>query len=119
MEDSGIGEAVVADGDKRSRQRTLAVSLLAEHRLTRSVQSAAKLPTVLWCVLLVGGALTIVSACTFGTDSLKLQALQVFSLSLLISLSLVAISDIHRPFDGLIRVSDRAFRGAQQTMQAP
>jgi hypothetical protein len=95
------------------------LSLLAEHRLTRSVQSAAKLPIVLWCVLLVGGALTILSACTFGNDSLKLQALQVFSLTLLISLSLVAISDIHRPFHGLIRVSDHAFRGAQQTMQVP
>jgi hypothetical protein len=95
------------------------LSLLAEHRLTRSVQSAAKLPIVLWCVLLVGGALTILSACTFGNDSLKLQALQVFSLTLLISLSLVAISDIHRPFHGLIRVSDHTFRGAQQTMQLP
>jgi hypothetical protein len=85
------------------------LSLPAEHRLTRSLQSGDKLPTVLWCVLLAGGALTIISACTFGTDSVKLQALQVFSFSLLISLSLVAISDIHRPFHGLIRVSDHAF----------
>jgi hypothetical protein len=83
------------------------------------VQSAQKLPTVLWCVLLVGGALTIVAACTFGTDSLRLQTLQVFSFSLLVSLSLVAIADIHRPFHGVIHVSDQAFRKAQQSMQAP
>ena len=54
------------------------LSLLAQHRLTRLLQSADKLPTVLWCVLLVGGALTIAAACTFGTDSVKLQTLQVF-----------------------------------------
>ena len=95
------------------------LSVLAQHRLTRSLQSAEKLPTVLWCVLLVGGALTIVAACTFGTDSLRLQTLQVFSFSLLVSLSLVAIADIHRPFHGLIHVSDQAFRKAQQSMQAP
>jgi hypothetical protein len=43
----------------------------------------------------------------------------VFSFSLLVSLSLVAIADIHRPFHGLIHVSDQAFRKAQQSMQAP
>lgn len=94
------------------------LSTLAQHRLTRIQQSTTQLPNVLWCVLVVGGALTIVSACTFGTESVKLQALQVFFFSLLISLSLVAISDIHRPFHGLIHVSDYAFRTAQQSMQA-
>ena len=94
------------------------LSTLAQHRLTRIQQSTTQLPNVLWCVLVVGGALTIVSACTFGTESVKLQALQVFFFSLLISLSLVAISDIHRPFQGLVHVSDYAFRTAQQSMQA-
>lgn len=95
------------------------LSLLAQHRLTRLLQSADKLPTVLWCVLLVGGALTIAAACTFGTDSVKLQTLQVFSFSLLVSLSLVAIADIHRPFHGLIHVSDHAFQRARQVIEAP
>lgn len=54
------------------------LSTLAQHRLTRIQQSTTQLPNVLWCVLVVGGALTIVSACTFGTESVKLQALQVF-----------------------------------------
>jgi len=92
---------------------------LAQHRLTRIVQSRSRLPLVLWCVLLVGGSLTILSACTFGEESVKLQALQVFSFSLLVSLSLVAISDIHRPFHGLIHVSDYAFQKARQSMQSP
>lgn len=94
------------------------LSSLGQHRLTRILQSTTQLPNVLWCVLVVGGSLTIVSACTLGAGSVKLQALQVFFFSLLISLSLVAISDIHRPFHGLIHVSDYAFRRAQQSMQA-
>lgn len=89
---------------------------IARFRLTRVLQSRTHLPNVLWWVLLVGGVLTIVSACTFGTESVELQVLQVFCLSLLVSLSLLAISDIHRPFHGLIHVSDFAFRRAQQSM---
>jgi Protein of unknown function (DUF4239) len=91
---------------------------LSQHRMTRLMQSTYRLPNVLWCVLLVGGVLTIVSACTFGSESVKLHALQVFSFSLFISLALVAITDIYRPFQGLIHVSDYAFRRAQQNMQA-
>jgi len=91
---------------------------LAQRRLTRIVQSKTRLPNVLWCVLLVGGGLTIISSCTFGSDSAKLQSLQVLCFSLLVSLSLVAIADIHRPFHGLIHVSNYAFQRARQTMQA-
>ena len=91
---------------------------LEQHRLTRLLQSKTRLPAVLWCVLLVGGSLTILSACTFGESSVKLQILQVISLSLLVSLSLVAIADIHRPFFGLVRVNDFAFERAQQAMQS-
>lgn len=92
---------------------------LTQHRLTRILQSMESLPSVLWCVLLVGGSLTIVSVCTFGSESVKLQMLQVFCFSLLISLSLVAIADIHRPFYGLVHVSDYAFQRARLSMQAP
>jgi len=90
---------------------------LTQHRQTRLLQSTTRLPTVLWCVLLVGGALTIASACTFGLENWKLQALQIFALSFLLSVALVAISDIHRPFHGLIRVGDRAFQKAEQGMR--
>jgi hypothetical protein len=58
------------------------------------------------------------SACTFGAENMRLQTLQVISLSLLVSLSLVAIADIHRPFHGLIHVRNEAFLRARQSMQA-
>ena len=93
------------------------LSLLAEHGLIRTRQSNARLPRLLWCVLLVGGTLTIVLACSFGSENVKLHALHVFSISLLISLSLIAIANVHRPFHGLIHVGDAAFRRAQQSMR--
>lgn len=93
------------------------LSLLAEHGLIRTRQSNARLPRLLWCVLLVGGTLTIVLACSFGSENVKVHALHVFSISLLISLSLIAIANVHRPFHGLIHVGDAAFRRAQQSMR--
>jgi Protein of unknown function (DUF4239) len=90
---------------------------LTQHRLTRLLESTAQLPTVLWGVLLVGGILTIVASCTFGAESLRLQAVQVFSFALLVSLTLVAIADIHRPFQGVVHVPDLAFRRALHNMQ--
>lgn len=95
------------------------LSLLAQHGLLRRRESTVQLPGLLWCVLLVGGTLTIVSACLFGTDSVKLQGLHVVSISLLVSLSLVTIANIHRPFHGLVHVNDEAFRMVLQRMQAP
>ena len=91
---------------------------LAQRKLIRILQSKSRLPNVLWCVLLVGGALTILCSCTLGCKSARLQSLEVFCFSLLISLSLVAIFNIHRPFHGLVHVSDYAFERARQTMQS-
>jgi len=91
---------------------------LGQRRLTRIRQSKTGLPTMLWWVLLVGGGLTIISSCALGSDSVKLQSLEVFCFSLLVSLSLATIANIHRPFRGLIRVSDYAFQQARQNMQS-
>ncbi len=93
------------------------LSDLTQHRRTRVLQNASRLPGVLWCVLIIGGGLTITSSCLFGSESVRLHALQVFAFSLLISFCLVAIADINRPFQGDIHISDLAFRRAQINMQ--
>jgi len=93
------------------------LSALTEHRRIRVLQNASRLPGVLWCVLLVGGTVTILSSCMFGSESSRLHGLQVFAFSLLISLCLVAIADINRPFQGTVHVSDYAFVRAERYMQ--
>jgi hypothetical protein len=97
-------------------QAVAELSRLTEYRRIRLLQSQSQLPSVLWCVLIAGGALTIVSSCMFGAESSRLHGLQVFAFSLLISLCLVSIADINRPFQGSIHVSAAAFIRAQQLM---
>ena len=93
------------------------LSELSEHRRQRLLQNAFRLPTVLWCVLIIGGAVTIASASMFGSANTALHTLQVVAFSLLIALVLVAIADIDRPFQGSVHVRDIAFRRAQQNMK--
>jgi len=81
------------------------------------LQSAFRLPTVLWCVLIIGGAVTIASASMFGSANTVLHALQVFAFSLLVALVLVAVADIDRPFQGSVHVRDLAFRRALDSMR--
>jgi hypothetical protein len=93
------------------------LSTLTQHRRIRILQNAFRLPKVLWCVLIIGGAVTVASASTFGSENRALHGLQVLAFSLLIALVLVAVADIDRPFQGSVHVSDFAFRRVQRTMQ--
>jgi magnesium-transporting ATPase (P-type) len=92
------------------------LSSLTEHRRTRLLQSTFRLPTIFWCVLLVGGAVTIVSASMFGSANARLHTVQVFCFTLLITLVLLAIADVNLPFRGWVRVSNYAFLRAQENM---
>lgn len=92
------------------------LSAVAAARKMRQTQSSSTLPTILWFVLVVGGVLTIVSSCMFGSPNAWLHGLQVFAFSLLIALVVAAIVDIDRPFQGGVHVSDSAFRSAITTM---
>jgi hypothetical protein len=93
------------------------LSSLAGYRRIRLVQSAARLPTVLWFVLLIGGAVTVASTCMFGASNGVLHVIQVTAFALLISLVLIAIADINRPYQGSVHVGDLAFRRAQMDMK--
>jgi hypothetical protein len=93
------------------------LSALTEHRRTRLLQSKYQLPIIFWAVLLIGGALTITSASMFGSGNPRLHALQVFSFTLLITLVLLAIADVHHPFRGWVHVSNYAFERAQENMK--
>src|ERR1700761_7007713 len=92
------------------------LSALTEHRRPRLQQSVYRLPTIFWAVLLVGGLVTIISACLFGSANRTLHMVQVFCFTLLITLVLLAIADVNLPFRGWVRVSDFAFQRARETM---
>lgn len=92
------------------------LSTMTEHRRIRLLQSREGLPALLWAVLIVGGIVTVGSTCLFGIDDFKLHIVQVFEISFLISLMLVAIAAIDRPYQGMVHVPSDAFRYALDTM---
>jgi Protein of unknown function (DUF4239) len=91
------------------------LTTLTEHRRIRLLQSRKRLPPILWAVLITGGIVTIGSTCLFGVVNFRLHMVQVFAITFLLSLMLVAIADIDRPFQGDIRVPPDGFRFAVQT----
>ncbi len=111
------GVKPVTFGEQTSMNLTLTeLSTMTEYRRVRQLQSESGLPRILWIVLLIGGAITVLSSCLFGTANFKLHCVQVFLLTLLLSLALVAIADIDRPFQGAVHVSTRGFERARDTM---
>ncbi len=92
------------------------LSKMTEHRRLRQLEVYADLPGILWAVLSVGAVVTIVSACLFGSADFKLHFIQVGVLALLLSLVLVAISDINRPFQGAVHVTPLCFEHARATL---
>ncbi|WP_158787428.1 DUF4239 domain-containing protein [Granulicella sp. L46] len=94
------------------------LSAMTTYRRTRLVQSTHRLPAILWCVLLVGGLLTLLSVNIFNTVSPRLHLFQVFSFTLLITLVMLAIADVNRRFMGWVHVSNYAFVRAQDTMNS-
>jgi hypothetical protein len=101
-----------------SLSQTLAeLASMTQHRRIRQLQSRSSLPGILWIILIVGGVITVGSSCLFATENFKLHFILVFSLSLMLSLVLVAIADIDRPFQGSVSVSSAPFRLARETFQ--
>jgi hypothetical protein len=93
------------------------LSVLTSHRRTRLLDSKYELPGIFWCVLLVGGVLTIASVSIFGSRQPRIHMLQVLSLTLLLTLVMLTIADIDKPFRGWVHVEDYAFRRSLETMR--
>jgi hypothetical protein len=53
----------------------------------------------------------------FGSGNARLHALHVFSFTFLITLVLLAIADVNRPYRGWVHVDSYAFVRAQENMK--
>jgi hypothetical protein len=114
---AAASSSAVPDSFQQSKyeQAFSALSQMSEHRRLRQIESRMKLPGILWAVLVIGCIVVIGSACLFGCENFALHFIHVFVLSLLLSLVLVSIAEIDRPFQGPVRVQADAFAFAQQT----
>jgi hypothetical protein len=96
---------------------TTAMTSLGEHRRMRNEQHENRLPGVLWMLLIVGGVSTVVSSCLLGNDKKWLHYGQVMALTFVISVTLAAIADIARPFEGAVAVAPTALERTLAVMQ--
>jgi hypothetical protein len=92
------------------------ISNMTRYRRVRELQSESELPAILWFLMILGGIITILSASLFGTENFKLHLMQVLALTLMISLTLVTIADIDRPFQGTVHVRPLGFQRARDTL---
>jgi hypothetical protein len=97
---------------------TSALSNLAERRNLREQERAIRLPAVLWVLLLAGALATVGSACLLGNDNRWLHYCQVLALTFVVAVTLSAIADLARPFEGAVAVSSVALQRALETMRA-
>jgi hypothetical protein len=89
------------------------LSALTQHRRTRLLHSSSQLPPIFWWLLLVGGFLTIIAVSMFGSLNLRIHTFQVGSLTLLVTLAMLAIADLDQPFRGWVHIDTTAFERAQ------
>jgi hypothetical protein len=104
-------------GEQVSLDHTLTeLAKMTEFRRLRQLQVNAYLPGILWFVLILGGALTVMAACLFGASNFRLHLIQVVMLALMISSILTAIADINHPFQGSLHVYPTSFERAHDTL---
>lgn len=101
------------------QQALLELSNLSKHRRIRLLESRTQMPTILWAVLVLGGIVTVASSCLIGSENFALHFSLIFAISLLISMALVAIVDIDRPFQGAVHVTPSALQKMHITMLIP
>ena len=90
---------------------------LADSRRDRLLSMQSGLPTVMWAVLLVGGAITIGFTFMFGTRHARAQATMTACLALIIGVVLLAIFALHEPFTGITRVDPEPFHQVGQILE--
>ena len=114
---SGQNQAHSGSDSIASYQFMEELRMLTEYRRIRLMQSREELPGILRAVLIAGGIITVAASCFFGVPSFKFHVLQVVVLTFLISLVLVAIADIDRPYQGSVIVEPDGFLLAVRTFQ--
>lgn len=80
------------------------LNALAADRELRLSGLRHHLPTIMWIVLLVGGAVTIGFAYFFGTSNTLAHTLMIAGLSVTVSLSLMLVWSLSHPYTGISQV---------------
>ena len=90
-----------------------ALETLQMRRNARVESYYGHLPFMLWSVLLFGASVVIAASALLGNERQSIHLFHVISLTVLIAVTLLAISDLDRPFDGITRVDAGAILAVQ------
>ena len=83
---------------------------LGESRRLRILSSRAKVPGVMWVLLIVGGLVTIASTWAFRMKDPRLHAIGVSLFAILTGFILFLVFALEHPFTGDVRVQPDAFQ---------
>jgi hypothetical protein len=78
---------------------------LSDGRRSRVFGSHRKVPTLMWVLLWLEGAIILAFTYFFGVRSVRSQCLMTIAFALVVSLNLFLIQQLDQPFDGLARIS--------------
>jgi hypothetical protein len=94
-----------------------ALSVLQIRRDARKQDFVGRLPAIMWDVLLFGGAIVITASCLLCNERRWVHVFHVTSLTVLVAVSLLAIADLDRPFEGATHIDASAFRAVQDDLK--
>jgi hypothetical protein len=93
------------------------LNTLADARRDRLLSVRPSVPTVMWGVLIAGGAIVIGFSFLFGTRNARAQAIMTASLALTIGVVLLSILALQEPFAGITRVDPEPFHQVDRILE--
>ena len=93
------------------------LNALAGSRRDRLLSMKSGVPTVMWGVLIAGGAITIGFSFLFGMRNARAQAVMTASLALTIGVVLLSIVALQEPFSGITRVDPEPFHQVDRILE--
>lgn len=91
---------------------------LADNRRTRLLDAQARMPSLVWSALIVGGAVTISFTFFFGNRNARAHSLMTALLSGFITLLLYVIHDVDSPYSGDALIRPDAMESVRVRMGA-
>jgi len=100
---------------------TQALALVGEldrNRALRLLEVREGIPSILWVVLILGGATTVGFTYLLGVTTEWLHVFMIAAYTLVLALTLFTIGALDYPFDGIAQVSPDAFEDALSRMES-
>lgn len=94
------------------------VGELDQNRALRLLEVREGIPSILWVVLILGGAITVCFTYLLGVRTEWLHVFMIAAYTLVLALTLFTISALDYPFDGIVQVSPDAFEAALARMES-